>query len=161
MAVVLAVGCGGEGEGGTDPSLAAGPAVDRIAEEIHRGLVESVHEGAGVEVALGDGSEVLAAAWSAIAQVRAHLTRQSEGKVRFAEAGSAGASGAGDRIASSLMGARLQEWLRRVVNLRCTPTTGAQRRPWPGRGRCGDGRPRSEFHRRNHDYRWRSAINHH
>jgi len=30
----LAVGCGGSGEEGDDPTLAAGPAVDRIAEEI-------------------------------------------------------------------------------------------------------------------------------
>ncbi len=34
LALVVGAGCGGEGEAGTDPSLAAGPAVDRIAEEI-------------------------------------------------------------------------------------------------------------------------------
>lgn len=55
----------------------------RLAEEIHHGLVDGIDRGAGVAVPLGDGTEILAAAWSAIARVRSHLSDRSSGRVHF------------------------------------------------------------------------------
>lgn len=55
----------------------------RIAEEVKRGLSESADRGRDVKVPLGDGTEVLAAAWSAIGRVRAHVSSRSGGRVHF------------------------------------------------------------------------------
>ncbi len=56
---------------------------DRLGDELRRGIAESVETGKDVRIPVGDGSEVLAAAWAAIAKVRAHVARESGGKVRF------------------------------------------------------------------------------
>ncbi|MEZ4326385.1 MAG: response regulator [Polyangiales bacterium] len=63
--------------------LTVNDVAERIAEEIRRGLVLSADRGPDVAVPLGDGSEVLAAAWAAIARVRAHLSERSSGRVHF------------------------------------------------------------------------------
>ncbi len=63
--------------------LTVNDVADRIAAEIRRGLVLSTDRGPDVAVPLGDGSEVLAAAWAAIARVRAHLSERSAGRVHF------------------------------------------------------------------------------
>lgn len=55
---------------------------DRLAEELRRGLVEAA-DGKDVKVPLGAGSELLAAAWSTIAKVRAQVAERSGGEVRF------------------------------------------------------------------------------
>ena len=57
----------------------------RIADEIRRGLVQAADRGEDVVVPLGDGSEILAAAWAAIARVRAHLSERSAGRVHFSD----------------------------------------------------------------------------
>ena len=56
---------------------------DRIAREIRRGLVEAAASGRDERIELGDGSELLAAAWATIARVRTELADRSHGKVRF------------------------------------------------------------------------------
>lgn len=56
---------------------------ERLASEIRRGLVETADEGKELKIPIGDGSEVLAAAWAAIAKVRTHLVERAEGKVSF------------------------------------------------------------------------------
>ncbi|MCA9537002.1 MAG: response regulator [Myxococcales bacterium] len=63
--------------------LTVNDVAERIAAEIRRGLVLSADRGPDVAVPLGDGSEVLAAAWAAIARVRAHLSERSSGRVHF------------------------------------------------------------------------------
>jgi CheY-like chemotaxis protein len=57
----------------------------KIADEIRRGLVESVDRGRDLAVPIGDGTEVLAATWSAIGRLRAHLANRSGGRVHFRE----------------------------------------------------------------------------
>ncbi|MEB2311220.1 MAG: response regulator [Sorangiineae bacterium] len=65
---------------------------DRIASEIHRGLADSVEtEAAMSTVPLGEGTDVLAAVWSAVARVRELVTMRSGGKVRFEPDGPEGA----------------------------------------------------------------------
>ncbi|MDB4988390.1 MAG: DNA-binding response regulator, LuxR family, partial [Myxococcaceae bacterium] len=56
---------------------------DRVAAEVRRGLVDTVTRGRAERVALGDGGDVLAAAYGAIAELRAAVVRQSEGRVEF------------------------------------------------------------------------------
>jgi DNA-binding response OmpR family regulator len=56
---------------------------DRLAAIIREGLVGAAEAGRDVAVPLGDGAEVLAAAWSAVARVRAHVAQRSAGRVRF------------------------------------------------------------------------------
>ncbi|MDB4975643.1 MAG: DNA-binding response regulator, LuxR family [Myxococcaceae bacterium] len=56
---------------------------DRVACEVRRGLVDSVTRGRAERVALGDGGDVLAAAYGAIAELRAAVVRQSQGRVEF------------------------------------------------------------------------------
>jgi CheY-like chemotaxis protein len=56
---------------------------ERVADEIRRGLVEAADRGRDIAVPLGDGTEVLAAAWSAIGRIRAHLAQRSGGRVHF------------------------------------------------------------------------------
>lgn len=64
----------------------------RIAAEVRRGLVEGVDPAsAGVSVPLGDGTDVLAAVWGAVARVRELLTMRSRGSVRFTSGGPEGA----------------------------------------------------------------------
>lgn len=75
--------------GGLGGELTVEQIATRIAEEITRGLVDAADAGRGVSVPLGDGSEVLAAAWSAIGRVRAHLAQRSGGRVHFRERGGA------------------------------------------------------------------------
>ncbi|MCC6648669.1 MAG: response regulator [Polyangiaceae bacterium] len=64
----------------------------RLAEELRRGLSDAVSTDArGRKVDLGEGHEVQAALWSAIARVREIVTVRSAGVVRFADHGPAGA----------------------------------------------------------------------
>jgi DNA-binding response OmpR family regulator len=64
----------------------------RIAEEVRRGLCESAaSQSRSTRVPLGDGAEVLAAVWSAVARVREIVTIKSEGAVRFSANGPEGA----------------------------------------------------------------------
>ncbi|MEM9069861.1 MAG: response regulator [Myxococcota bacterium] len=63
---------------------------ERLAKEIHRGIVEAAASGKDVKVSLGDGSELLAAAWATIARVRAELAERSGGQVRFRDGASRG-----------------------------------------------------------------------
>ncbi len=56
---------------------------DRLADEVRAGIAGSAEAGADLPVPLGDGAEVLAAAWSAIARVRAFVAARSGGRVRF------------------------------------------------------------------------------
>ncbi len=64
-------------------SLTAEELANRLADELRRGIAEAAEHGRDVKVPIGDGSTLLAAAWSAIARVREELTRQSGGKVLF------------------------------------------------------------------------------
>ncbi len=59
---------------------------DRIAEEVKRGIVDAAEKGKDLAVPMGDGTPLMAAAWSAIGRVRAHLAERSGGRVRFREA---------------------------------------------------------------------------
>ncbi|MDH5493709.1 MAG: response regulator, partial [Myxococcales bacterium] len=56
---------------------------DRLSAELRRGIVEAADRGEEVKIPVGEGSEMLAAAWSTIARVRAHLAERSGGKVHF------------------------------------------------------------------------------
>ncbi len=58
---------------------------DRVAEEIRRGIVDAAERGRELKIPLGEGAEVLAAAWAAVARVRAFVAQQSGGRVRFAD----------------------------------------------------------------------------
>ena len=62
----------------------------RLAREIQRGIVDAAVEGRRLRIPLGRGSDLLAAAWSTIAKVRAELTEASDGQVRFRDAGGRG-----------------------------------------------------------------------
>ncbi len=64
----------------------------RIAAEVHRGLVESQRQGSlGATVPFGEGVDVLAAVWSAVARVREIATLRSGGSLRFEATGPEGA----------------------------------------------------------------------
>ena len=64
----------------------------RIADEIRRGIVDGAEAGCGgVTVPLGDGVDVLAAVWGAVARVRELVTMRSGGTVRFGSGGPEGA----------------------------------------------------------------------
>lgn len=58
---------------------------ERLADEVKRGIVEAAEKGRDVAVPVGDGTPLLAAAWSAIGKVRAHIAERSGGRVRFRE----------------------------------------------------------------------------
>jgi len=58
---------------------------ERVAEEIRRGIVDAAERGRELKIPLGEGAEVLAAAWAAVARVRAFVAQQSGGRVRFAD----------------------------------------------------------------------------
>jgi CheY-like chemotaxis protein len=65
---------------------------DRLAQEVRRGLVDAVKpEGRGQSVALGEGTDVLAAVWSSVARIRELVTLRSGGTVRFEATGPEGA----------------------------------------------------------------------
>jgi CheY-like chemotaxis protein len=64
----------------------------RLAEELRRGLCDAaVAQGRGARFDLGEGSEVLAALWGAVARIRDLCTIQSSGGVRFVPSGPEGA----------------------------------------------------------------------
>jgi DNA-binding response OmpR family regulator len=68
-------------QAGTVEEIARG-----VAEEIRRGIAGSLRLGRAERIELGDKSELLAATWSAVSRVRAHLTKRGDGRVRFDEA---------------------------------------------------------------------------
>ena len=79
---------------GTDPlgELSVEALADRIAAEVRRGLLEAVEPSArGTSVAFGDGADVMAAVWGAVARVRELVTLRSSGAVRFEASGPEGA----------------------------------------------------------------------
>jgi CheY-like chemotaxis protein len=57
----------------------------RVSQEIRRGLVEATESGRELKVQLGEGAEVMAAAWAAVARVRALFSERSGGRVRFVD----------------------------------------------------------------------------
>ena len=64
----------------------------RLAEELRQGLEgAALAAGRGARFDLGEGSEVLAAVWGAVARIRDIVTIQSRGEVRFAPSGPEGA----------------------------------------------------------------------
>lgn len=64
----------------------------RLAEELRRGLCDAADARArGTRIELGEGSQVLAALWGAVARIRDLVTIESQGKVRFAPSGPEGA----------------------------------------------------------------------
>jgi CheY-like chemotaxis protein len=63
--------------------VTAAEVADKVAQEIRRGLVETAQLGQGHRFDVGDGSTVMAAAWGAIARIRADLYQRSDGKVQF------------------------------------------------------------------------------
>jgi len=64
---------------------------DRISVEVRRGLLEAVEPGArGIAVGFGDGADVMAAVWGAVARVRELVTLRSSGAVRFESTGPEG-----------------------------------------------------------------------
>ncbi len=66
--------------------LTADEIADRVAREVRRGIVESIALGQSLKVPIGDGTEVLGAAWAAIARLRAHIADRSGGRVVFRDA---------------------------------------------------------------------------
>jgi DNA-binding response OmpR family regulator len=65
---------------------------DRIAGEFKRGLVDALESGSpNARVALGEGNDVLAAVWGAVAKVRELVTLRSSGGLRFEASGPEGA----------------------------------------------------------------------
>jgi CheY-like chemotaxis protein len=76
-------------EGASQLSLPAEASLEELAqhvsEEIRRGLVEAAETGRDQRVPLGEGAEVLAAAWAAVARMRAFVSQQTAGKVRFSD----------------------------------------------------------------------------
>ncbi|WP_438016606.1 response regulator [Sorangium sp. So ce315] len=64
----------------------------RLAEELRRGLCDAAEpRSRGAQVDLGDGAEVLAALWGAVARIRDLVTIRSQGGVRFSPDGPEGA----------------------------------------------------------------------
>ena len=83
----------------------------RLADELRRGLEgAALAAGRGARFDLGEGSEVLAAVWSAVARIRDIVTIHSRGEVRFAPSGPEGAlplaSWLGGRDAGAAEGSR-------------------------------------------------------
>lgn len=65
---------------------------ERIAREFERGLVDALESGSqNARVPLGDGHDVLAAVWGAVARVRELVTLRSSGGLRFEATGPEGA----------------------------------------------------------------------
>lgn len=66
--------------------------VDRISAEVRRGLLEAVEPSSrGTSVGFGDGADVMAAVWGAVARIRELVTLRSSGAVRFDSSGPEGA----------------------------------------------------------------------
>ncbi|HEY8945737.1 MAG TPA: response regulator, partial [Polyangiaceae bacterium] len=66
--------------------------VDRIGEEIRKGLVESVEQGGqSTPVDFAEGADVLGAVWGTVARLRELITVKSKGAVRFHPFGPEGA----------------------------------------------------------------------
>src|SRR5690606_30041929 len=64
----------------------------RLAEELRRGLCDAADARARKTlVSFGEGSEMLAALWGAVARIRDLVTIESHGQVRFAPVGPEGA----------------------------------------------------------------------
>ena len=83
-----------EPRAGRDPlgELSVAALADRISLEVRRGLLEAVEpSGRGTSVGFGDGTDVLAAVWGAVARVRELVTLRSGGAVRFDPTGPEGA----------------------------------------------------------------------
>jgi DNA-binding response OmpR family regulator len=79
---------------GRDPlgELSVEALADRISAEIRRGLLEAVEPSSrGTSVGFGDGADVMAAVWGAVARVRELVTLRSSGAVRFDSSGPEGA----------------------------------------------------------------------
>jgi CheY-like chemotaxis protein len=65
---------------------------EKLAEELRRGLSEAaVPQAQGAKVDFGEGSDVLAALWGAVARVRDIATIRSQGLIRFTSSGPEGA----------------------------------------------------------------------
>jgi len=65
---------------------------DRLADQVRRGLVDALEPRShGVHVDLGDGTEVLAAIWGAVARIREIVRARTEGAVSFTDDGPVGA----------------------------------------------------------------------
>jgi DNA-binding response OmpR family regulator len=65
---------------------------ERISGEVRRGLLEAVEPSSrGMSVDFGDGADVMAAVWGAVARVRELVTLRSSGAVRFDSSGPEGA----------------------------------------------------------------------
>lgn len=85
-AVMRLAGLDASANGGAlSGDLTVAELANKIADEIRRGLVESLDRGRELSVPIGDGTEVLAATWSAIGRLRAHLASRSGGRVHFRE----------------------------------------------------------------------------
>jgi DNA-binding response OmpR family regulator len=83
-----------EPQTGRDPlgELSMVGLADRIALEVRRGLLEAAEPSArSTAVPLGDGADVMAAVWGAVARVRELVTLHSNGAVRFDSSGPEGA----------------------------------------------------------------------
>ncbi len=79
---------------GRDPlgDLSVAALADRISAEVRRGLLEAVEPSSrGISVGFGDGADVMAAVWGAVARVRELVTLRSSGAVRFDSSGPEGA----------------------------------------------------------------------
>jgi CheY-like chemotaxis protein len=64
----------------------------RLAEELRRGLCDAAEgKGRSVAIDMGEGTEVLAALWGAVARIRDLVTIKSGGNVRFSAGGPEGA----------------------------------------------------------------------
>jgi len=73
-------------QGGTVDEIAAS-----VADEVRRGILGALRAGKGERVDLGDKSELLAATWSAVSRIRAHIVQRAHGRVRYGEPALAGA----------------------------------------------------------------------
>jgi len=62
-----------------------------VADEVRRGIAGALRGGRGQRIELGDKTELLAATWSAVARIRAHLSDRAEGRVNFDPVAHAGA----------------------------------------------------------------------
>jgi len=83
-----------EPRAGRDPlgELSVEALTDRIVLELRRGLLDAVEPGArGIGVGFGEGADVMAAVWGAVARVRELVTLRSSGAVRFDTSGPEGA----------------------------------------------------------------------
>jgi CheY-like chemotaxis protein len=79
---------------GRDPlgDLSVESLADRISAEVRRGLLEAVEPSSrGMSVGFGDGADVMAAVWGAVARIRELVTLRSSGAVRFDSSGPEGA----------------------------------------------------------------------